>query len=357
VLVAAAAGQRPEQLRARNDPARPAGQRPQQAHPRRRHAAQLAVDKHRVPTQLHPVPRDRKPAGPRRQLRLQPSDHRPEPRPLRLHRGHVGGLQRARGHRADAQREHRSPQRGEQPSAQPARGGPGQQARGRRRAGERDRVDGAAQGRVRKPVQRRQVDRRHPAVHRNLDDIGAGHDERLDDVGQRLAVQLYRDPQPLDPAGQQVGEHLGRRLRRRRPCVDQARSPDRAPRLRAAGEKPPGAEGGQQVLAEPPAVRGLDPTPETDPRGGDGDVRRARDEVERRRAKVGVVGQRHDPQRGPVHDRRPPALQHRAQLVGAPGRGDADGEPGQRRDRRCFDPGKRRHRSPTCTQSSTTRTG
>jgi hypothetical protein len=93
----------------------------------------------------------------------------------------------------DAERQHRPAQRPQQAVEHLPLPGPGQQARCGGRAGEGHDVDLTGDDGVQQAVDGRDVDRRHPPVHRHLDDLGARHVQRLDDVRQRLAVQLHRD--------------------------------------------------------------------------------------------------------------------------------------------------------------------
>jgi hypothetical protein len=133
-------------------------------------------------------------------------------------------------------------------------------------------------------------------------------------------VQLDRDPLPVDALLQQPVEHLRHGLRRRRPLLRQPGGPDRALHLGATRQDPCTAEPRQQIVAQSPAVGGLDPAPETDRGRGDHDVRHLADELFRRAQQLAVVGELHDPQGRGVHDGGSAPLEQRAQLVG-PARG------------------------------------
>ena len=115
-------------------------------------------------------------------------------------------------------------------------------------------------------------------------------------------------------------QHLRHGLRRRRPLLRQPGGPHRALDLRPARHDPYAAQPGQQLIPEPPAVRGLDPAPEPDRGRGDDDVRRLLDDLLRRGQQLAVVGERHDPQGGGVQDGGTASLQQHPELIG-PARG------------------------------------
>ena len=106
------------------------------------------------------------------------------------------------------------------------------------------------------------------------------------------------------------------------------------------------AEHRAQRLGQAPALGGLEPAAHADAGVGHHDVRRVLQAGPGGRAQLGVVGERHDAQRGGEHDPGAPALQQGGQLVAAPVRGDPDGVAGQRcgrlRQRRRGDDGASR---------------
>ena len=132
------------------DPAGSPGQRPQQGHPGAGHRAQRAVHQRglaraapasaRPPAARGPAPAARSPAG---------APWRPSRERCGCTVRDVQCLQRRRGHRPDAERQHRPAQPGDQLVAQPALGRPGQQPGRGRGAGERQHVEIAGQGRRR----------------------------------------------------------------------------------------------------------------------------------------------------------------------------------------------------------------
>ena len=293
-----------------------------------------AVEQRRVPAHLEPVHADGQHPAAGRKLLGDGAHQAAEPGTLRLDGAYAGALQRTGRDRAHARRQHRPAEGGEhlvRPAALP--GGP-QHAGDRGRAGERDSVDEPLGDLVDQPAQRSGVVGRRPPVHRHLHHFGVGRPQGVDEVRQRLAVQLHRDA----PAGQlpgvsveQVGEHLGGRLRRRRPLAGQAGGPHRPAGLRAPREQPGPAQPLDQPFPQPPAVGRLQPAAEADAGGRDGDVQRAGDAGPGGRQQQRVVRERHDPDGRREHHPGAPALQQRGQLLAAPRRGDADGESGQRR--------------------------
>ena len=237
--------------------------------------------------------------------------------------------------------------------------GRSQEARRGRRAGERDRVEPGGTDRLDQPVQRLGVFRRHPAVDRHLDHFGAGQAQCLDDIGQRLAVQLHRDPLAVQvEGGDQVLKDLTRRLRLRRPGFAQAGGADRTACLGPAGQHRGLVDGRGQLLRQAPGVGGLHPAAEPDAGGGDDDVERPSQAALRGGQQFAVVGQRHDPDRGPGDHLGAPALQRGAELLPAAGGGDAHRVPGQRPDLSLTGsaPGFAAHPAATSTMPSRTRT-
>ena len=178
-----------------------------------------------------------------------------------------------------------------------------QEAGGSRRAGERHAVDAAADDAADQSLQRLDVIRRHPAIDRNLDHVGTGQAQRVDHVRQRFPVQLHGNPHSGHvEVRHQMLEHLRRRLRLRRPLLAQPRRADRSARLRSAGQHGRLADGRAQVVGEPPGVGCFHPSAEADSRGRDDDVERRREACAGGGKQFGVVGERHDLDRGRIDD-------------------------------------------------------
>ena len=145
-------------------------------------------------------------------------------------------------------------------------------------------------------------------------------------------MQLHRDPLTLHSGLEQMLQQLGIALRRRRVTLRQRGGPDRPLCLRPTRQQRRLAQPSQQFVAEAPAFGGLDPAAEPDPGGGHDDVHRIVEQLGGRGVQLGVIGQRHDPDRRPVPYRRPLADQQRAEFVGTPCRGDAHCEAGKGQD-------------------------
>ena len=124
-----------------------------------------------------------------------------------------------------------------------------------------------------------------------------------------------------------MGEHLGRRLRLRRPGVDQPAAADRAARLGPAGEhagrRRCSTSGRSQASAASSQPRKPTPVVATTRSTGRGQHLAGGGD------QLGVVRQRHDADRGRVDDPCAAAVEQRAELLLAAGRGDRDGVAGQ----------------------------
>ena len=267
----------------------------------------------------------------------QPGDdlagQRTQPGPLRLVGRDAGGLERSGGHRADGDRQHPVLHRRDELLPLAELVGDGEQAGRRGRAGEGHGVDAAGHDRGDQPPHRGRRPRAAPS----------GRPARSPPRRRRPAAPatrsgsgspcswtaIRRPSQRALRAGEQVGEHLRRGLRLRRPGVDQAAAADRAPRLGAAGHAPaPGCRcstsGRSQASAASSQPR--NPTPVvaiTRSTGRAMHLAGGRDQL-------GVVGQRHDPDGRGVDDPGAAAVQQGAELLLAAGGGDRDRVAGQR---------------------------
>ena len=158
---------------------------------------------------------DRERTGARRQFGAQHLHQRSEPEALGLDGRDAACLERQRGDRSHAGGQHIVFQCVQQQFELSSRLGAGEQRRGGRRTGEGDGVQGARDDRVQQPVHGGQVLRGHPPVDGDEDDIGARDPQRLDESGQRFAVQLEGDPAAGDSFGEEPVEDLGHGLRGR----------------------------------------------------------------------------------------------------------------------------------------------
>lgn len=236
------------------------------------------------------------------------------------------GLEREGGDRSDAGDQHVVAQGAEDLREQSAGLGAAQERGGGGGAGEGDRVQAPGGRDVEHPVERGDVPRRHPAVDGDDDDVGARGRQRLDEAGQRFAVQLEGDPAAGDAFGEEPVEDLGHRFGPGRPCLGQPGGPDGALDLGAPGEEFDPAQRLQQGVADPPAVGRLDPAPEADRGGGDRHVGGVADQLLGGGEEFAVVGELHDPQGGGVQNGGPAALEEGGELLGATGGGHPDGE-------------------------------
>jgi hypothetical protein len=107
----------------------------------------------------------------------------------------------------------------------------------------------------------------------------------------------------------------------------------RGARLGTAGDQIGAGQHGAQRVTEAPAVRRLQPAAHADPGVDQHHVRRGAQAGAGGGPQLGVVGDRHDAQRGGQHHPGAAALQQAGQLVPAPVRGHSDGVTGQRRGR------------------------
>lgn len=326
MLVRTAAGQGAQQVGAGDHPAGAPGQGLQQGHPGGRDRAQLVVDQDGVAPDLDAVPGDGQRTGAGGQFAADELDERAEPEAFRLDGVDAPGLQRHGGDRADAGRYDVTAQRRHDLGQQPAFLGAAEQRGRRRSAGEGERVQGAGGGQVEDPVERRDVLRRHPAVDGDGDHLGAGLAQRLHEAGKGFAVQLERDAAAPYAFLQEPFQHLGHGLGGRRPGFGEAGGADGALHLGAARQEFDPAQGGEEPVADAPAVGRLDPAPEADRGGGDDHVGRLVDQLLRRGEQFAVVGERHDPQGGGVHHGGAPAPQQGAQLLRPARGGDTDRE-------------------------------
>ena len=160
--------------------------------------------------------------------------------------------------------------------------------------------------------------------------------QRLDEVGQRLAVQLDRDALAFEVVVvDQVLEHLARRLRLRRPGLAQAARPDGALGLGSAGEDGGLADRGGERLGQVPGLGGVDPAAEADAGGGDDDVQRSGQAAARSASRSSVSSASGTMRMaGRVDDLGAAAFEGGAELLAPAGGRDADGVAGQRLGRR-----------------------
>jgi hypothetical protein len=309
----------------------PGGELPQQGGARAGQRHQLAVDHHRVAPHVQHVARhgQRYPPAERNLLDDLP-DQGTQSRALGLDHRDSLLLERASGDRANAGGHDRPAQCRPHAVAASLLAGGAQEASGRGRARERDRIDGGAAHGLDQPVEWGGVLRQHPAVDRHLDHLGPGHPQRLHRVWQRLSMQLDRDSLAVQVAGDQVLQDLTGGLRLRGPGLPQASGANGAACLRPAGQHGSVPDGLDELLANAPRIGGLDPAAKPDARGRDDDVQRRFQATSCRIAQIAVVGERHDPDRGRGDHSRAPAFQRDSELFPAPGGRDADRVAGER---------------------------
>ena len=128
-----------------------------------------------------------------------------------------------------------------------------------------------------------------PAVRGDRQDGGAGHAQALELADIGVAVQLHRDGLAAHALGKEHVHQRGGGFVAADPDVGQPGRADGAAGLGPADEHPGGAEGLQQLLADPERVRGLAPAAHAVGGGGDAEIGPGPDDGRHRRPQLDAL--------------------------------------------------------------------
>jgi hypothetical protein len=322
-----AAGQHDAQVGAGDDVAGLVGQAFEHRHRGGRERAELAVDHHGVAADLQLVPaRVEAGDGALGQVPGQRPGQGAEPGPLGLERGHAARVQRGGRDRADAGGHHGPGEGGDQRVLHAFGTGRAEHGVHGGRAGEGDRVDRAGDRLGDQAAQRRRVAVRQPPVDRDLDHLGPRSPQVGDEVGERLAVLLHRDAAAAQVLGEEILLDLFARFGGGGPVVVQPGGAHGSPGLGPAGEQAGPGQVVAQVAGQAPAFRRRHPAAEAHTCGDHHVVDGVFQALPGGGEQVGVLGERHQPDRRGAQHAGAAAFEQRAELLPSPGGGDADGE-------------------------------